>query len=180
MLTKRNLRKEQKKRLAEVSRAKQLYEENIQTLLVDFFASQRFRVISYFADALEVELGFLSEVATLQLYYPRIVDVQNRVLQFVLPQSWEKGPYGIRQPTGSVYLEPRQADWIIVPALAFNGQGFRLGRGGGYYDRALQSVRQEKLIGVLWLQDLLLDFSPDDHDICIAKLISNDGVLNFV
>jgi 5-formyltetrahydrofolate cyclo-ligase len=63
----------------------------------------------------------------------------------------EVGPYGILQPKAEGV--PLNVDMLLVPLLAATHTGVRLGQGGGYYDRTLQKLRQERritAIGMAW------------------------------
>jgi 5-formyltetrahydrofolate cyclo-ligase len=51
------------------------------------------------------------------------------------------GPLGTREPAEGAEMVP---DFLIVPLLAFDGRGHRLGYGGGYYDRTLAALRRQK------------------------------------
>lgn len=53
----------------------------------------------------------------------------------------EKGAYGIWEPKGGEVVSPDALEMILVPALAFDAEGYRLGWGAGYYDRYLSGYQ---------------------------------------
>jgi 5-formyltetrahydrofolate cyclo-ligase len=87
------------------------------------------------------------------------------------------GPFGIMQPKPRTpVVEP---DLILVPLIAIDGCGTRLGRGKGHYDRALVRLRKSgaRLVGVGWpLQRLTETIPADDWDIPLDAFASPDGL----
>jgi 5-formyltetrahydrofolate cyclo-ligase len=85
------------------------------------------------------------------------------------------GPHGMREPSGS-RLGPTavaRAALVFVPALAVDGDGVRLGRGGGYYDRTLAMVAPgTPLVAVVNDAELVdrLPVEPHDHRVTHALL----------
>jgi len=64
---------------------------------------------------------------------------------------------------------------VIVPGVAFDRRGYRLGRGAGYYDRTFPpgEPRRPRLLGVIW-SDRLLDSLPHDSHDCGMDAIVTD------
>lgn len=71
------------------------------------------------------------------------------------------------------------ADIIIVPALAVDRFGHRLGQGGGSYDRALSRNRSARVIAVIFDEELVDSVPVDDHDINVTAAVTQDRVINF-
>jgi 5-formyltetrahydrofolate cyclo-ligase len=92
----------------------------------------------------------------------------------------EPGPFGIMQPKSSApVVEP---DLILVPLIAIDGYGTRLGRGKGHYDRALGRLRKSpaRLIGIGWaLQKLPETIPADAWDVPLDGFASPDGLTMF-
>ena len=89
----------------------------------------------------------------------------------------EAGPFGIMQPKRTTpVVEP---DLILVPLIAVDGRGTRLGRGKGHYDRALVRLKKSgaRLLGVGWqLQRLVESIPRDEWDIPLDGFVSPEGV----
>lgn len=85
------------------------------------------------------------------------------------------GPFGILQPDKSApAVEP---DLILVPLIAVDGRGTRLGRGKGHYDRTLGRLRRggARLVGIGWSVQRLADTIPaDDWDVPLDGFASPD------
>lgn len=85
------------------------------------------------------------------------------------------GCYGILEPTGSL-KQASHLDIMIVPVVAFNHQGYRLGMGGGYYDRYLKKHPCLK-IGLAFSFQQREDFEIYPHDVCLDGIVTEKGVV---
>jgi 5-formyltetrahydrofolate cyclo-ligase len=80
-----------------------------------------------------------------------------------LDRDLESGHRGILEPSRSCPLiKPEAIDWVLVPGLAFNRQGYRLGRGAGHYDKLLPTLRPEVprwalILDTQWLENLPIE-----------------------
>jgi 5-formyltetrahydrofolate cyclo-ligase len=90
----------------------------------------------------------------------------------------EPGRFGLLEPAG-----PRlgttalaDADAVVVPALAVGRNGSRLGRGGGFYDRALRHARPDAvLVAVVFDDELLDDLPTEPHDHRVTAVVTPSG-----
>lgn len=82
------------------------------------------------------------------------------------PDALVAGPYGLWQPAyAAKNYSPLNADLVIVPGLALTFAGARLGRGGGFYDRALVGVPRAHTIGLVYDDELLDELPTEPHDV---------------
>jgi 5-formyltetrahydrofolate cyclo-ligase len=153
-------------------------ENSMRESILNLLANSK-KIISYRADQFEVNLDFLEDFTHLEIYYPKVTSIQNKTLSFIEPITWEIGAYSIPEPLGEKILKPIDADFILIPALGYNFQGFRLGRGAGFYDRALENIKREKIIGFSFRELFSIDFTPSIFDLRVSKLILEKEILNF-
>ncbi|TYP89217.1 5-formyltetrahydrofolate cyclo-ligase [Blastococcus xanthinilyticus] len=108
-----------------------------------------------------------------------VVPDRGRVMDWGLfTGGLEPGRYGLSHPTGP-RLGPEaigQADAVVVPALAVDRAGIRLGRGGGYYDRALVHARPDAVLVTLVFDDERVDELPAEvHDRPVTAVVTPSG-----
>jgi 5-formyltetrahydrofolate cyclo-ligase len=83
--------------------------------------------------------------------------------RFIAGDPLEPGPFGLMQPAKRhPQVEP---DLVLIPLIAVDGSGTRLGRGKGHYDRALARLKKSgaRLIGVGWAMQRLTETIPADN-----------------
>lgn len=86
-------------------------------------------------------------------------------MQLTSLQTVVQGMYGIRVPrAGSPCIAPEQLELIIVPGLAFDTAGHRLGRGAGFYDRYLRRAQQAAVAAVAWDIQIVPHVPTEAHD----------------
>jgi 5-formyltetrahydrofolate cyclo-ligase len=85
----------------------------------------------------------------------------------------ERGAFGILEPRGEVFLDYDQVEVAIVPGMAFDKAGHRLGRGKGFYDRLLPRLTQAHKIGVCFPFQYLDEIPCEEHDVVMDEVISS-------
>ena len=101
-------------------------------------------------------------------------------------RSWQPGDrliragFGLMEPTpDAVAVLP---DVLLVPLAAFDAEGFRIGYGGGYYDRTLELYRAQRAISAIGIaydcQEVPV-FTHEPHDQRLDYLITPSGVRQF-
>jgi len=93
------------------------------------------------------------------------------------------GMWGILEPPKQRWGElgkevaPEQLDCVMVPGVAFDRNGGRLGNGAGYYDRLLKSVRADAvLIGVCFESQLVAQVAMDAHDVAMDIVMTEKNL----
>lgn len=139
------------------------------------------------------------EASTLLLYYPLADEVDVRPLireafedgkRVLLPvcvgdelelrlyegeASLAKGAFGIMEPRGSLFAPEHYPDiqLAVIPGMAFDRAGHRLGRGKGYYDRLLPKLTKARLQGICFPFQLLDEVPADTHDIPVHAVTAS-------
>jgi 5-formyltetrahydrofolate cyclo-ligase len=135
--------------------------------------------------ALPAEIDPLQGVSALRrrgakIAYPRIespgilgIHIVDHELDLVA------GPFGLAQPRtqaprANLYL----IDAVLVPGVAFDVRGMRLGYGGGYYDRLLPCLRPDCLrIGVAFDEQILAEIPVEEHDEIVDLIVTQTRVI---
>ena len=116
-----------------------------------------------------------------EIYVPVCLpDFQMEAGRLLDMEHFAKGPYGLRDLLpGYETARPEDLDWVLVPAVAVDVSGHRLGRGAGYYDRFLSRVSKEKRVAVVWDFQLTEIVPAEDHDLPMGAVITEKRSIVF-
>ena len=104
---------------------------------------------------------------------PRVVnDTDMELRHYTGRHDLQPGAYGIMEPVGRPFTEYKQIDVAIIPGMAFDREGHRLGRGKGYYDRFLSRVPNIYKIGLCFSWQLVDSVPTDEHDIRMDETVT--------
>lgn len=86
--------------------------------------------------------------------------------------------FGLFEPNeeSTLEIQGKEIDLLLVPGLSFNRQGYRLGFGGGYYDRFLQNYHGVT-ISLAFAVQVVENIPVEAHDLPVAKIITNNEVI---
>jgi 5-formyltetrahydrofolate cyclo-ligase len=142
------------------------------------------RVLFYSSFRSEVGTGEMIKNALesgKEVVLPR-VDVENNSLaKHVINglQELSPGYMGIPEPTAGRRVKVEEVDLLIVPGVAFDSYGWRIGYGGGYYDRLLPRVKGTKPVIALAYEEQLFEGIPhEDHDVGMDVIITDRRIMD--
>ncbi len=105
-----------------------------------------------------------------------VVNKQHKTLTF---HAWypgcpmEEDAYGIPKPKGTELIVPTL---LFVPCVGYAAGGYRLGYGGGFYDRTLASLQPKPFtVGLGFTSGYVDDFEPEPHDLPLDAILNDNG-----
>jgi 5-formyltetrahydrofolate cyclo-ligase len=119
-----------------------------------------------------------------QVYVPRLIARERRmeVCEIrVINQQFELGSYDIREPSrrNSKVVSPSIIDVVIVPGLAFDRSGRRIGYGGGYFDWLFKQLPDEALrLGVAYEFQILDSIPQNSWDERVQSIFTENNSIN--
>ena len=187
MQTKEILRKKIRKALSEISEDKRSRESHLicaQMYSLDVFTHAK-HIAAYIPMRHEIDITpLLHEILKTQkkLSIPKCLpNFQMNFKQIHnLEEDLQSGAYGILEPKGYLLSADYDTiDLVIVPALAVDIHGYRLGHGGGYYDRFLKEHGHKMLKCTLIYEDMLLQDLPcEPHDACMDVILTQERIVH--
>ena len=124
--------------------------------------------------------GLLAHHGKKSFLFPRISGDSLQLFRWRPESSWITGPFGVQEPDPASWEEtsPDQIDLALIPGLAFDCFGGRLGRGKGYYDRLLgdPSFRGLKA-GICHEERILPSIPMEPHDVPMDLILTEQRVI---
>lgn len=113
---------------------------------------------------------------------PYITDKNMKIMQATLINSLDElivGEYNILtvKKENLNIVKPQDLDFVLVPAVGFDKNGYRLGMGGGYYDRYLTKAIKAKKIAAVYSCQLVDEIAKDDYDAKVDIILTENDII---
>lgn len=112
--------------------------------------------------------------------FPRVISAAEGSMEMAVSNTFAISDWGIPEPAGGTVVKPTDFDIILLPLLAFDLQGNRVGYGKGFYDRYLALCRPDCLkIGISLFDPVELIEEVESHDIPLDIAICPTKLYDF-
>lgn len=120
-----------------------------------------------------------------RIYLPVVDDGPRGGLRFLETEPGQvlvPNRFGIAEPQAGAACAARSLDLVLVPLVAYDADGNRLGMGAGFYDRAFAfrrrygRWRRPVLLGVAWPFQEAAELEPEAHDVSLDGVLTPDGL----
>lgn len=114
-----------------------------------------------------------------KVFLPRMNEKKMQVVEvrkMAEMRGLKAGNFGIKEPRGRA-SSPKEIDLVLVPAVAYDWRGFRVGYGGGYYDMLLAKTRAGR-IGLCYETNLVRRIPAEEHDQPVGKIITEKRTID--
>lgn len=155
------------------SAALDVFEKLEQT--VAFMLADRILMYHSLPDELSTHAFLKKWCGRKKFFLPRVNGVNLDILPYEQSRL-ELGSFHIEEPQGNDTVSPDEIELIVVPGVAFDRMGNRLGRGKGFYDRLL-STTKASTIGVGYDFQLLDELPTEEHDVPLDLVITQSSVI---
>lgn len=113
-----------------------------------------------------------------EVYFPRVNGSSLDFHRVDNLEQLEKGEFGVLEPKAHfLKAQTEDIDLFILPALAYDKSGNRLGYGKGYYDRSLANIPERKKIGLSYDMQVLDSLPTDEFDRKVGIVVTELGVV---
>lgn len=121
-----------------------------------------------------------------RVYFPRADSLTNTMefYQIVSVRQLKRGYMDILEPKEDMQsrykFHSREDTLIIIPGVAFDTSGFRIGYGKGFYDRYLVGKRQLSTMALAYACQIVDEIPRDEHDIRMDKIVTEEIIYSFL
>ena len=138
-----------------------------------------------------IYIGFGSEINTKviiedalkkgkEVYVPKVKGKEMLLIKIDSLENLVTSSYGILEPIGdNNNFDVDKLDLLVMPGVAFDNSGNRIGYGGGYYDRFLEKNKTNaEKIALAYEFQILNSINNEKHDVNVDKIITEERIIN--
>ncbi|MEG2643777.1 MAG: 5-formyltetrahydrofolate cyclo-ligase [Enterococcus sp.] len=176
-MEKDRLRQQAIKRLVELSKS-ELRQDQVTQIYNQFFESAIWKEAKTIGVTKATAIEFPTERLIQKAFesgkniaVPKSLPKGKMVFHWVDPEtSYQTTKFGVEEPEVEAVATPEEIDLLIVPGLCFTHQKYRIGFGGGYYDRYLANY-QGDTVSFVFKEQIFENWQPETFDLPIDRLI---------